>query len=83
MAQVERGDELGTMDRDVVRSRGGPLHVRTPLIISKPMSEVLGRDVYLKLDALQPSGSFKLRGIGYTCQKAIAEGRPPPTRRRM
>lgn len=74
MAQVERGDELGTMDRAVVRSRGGPLHVRTPLIISKPMSEVLGRDVYLKLDALQPSGSFKLRGIGYTCQKAIAEG---------
>lgn len=74
MARVERGDELGTMDRAVVRSRGGPLHVRTPLIISKPMSEVLGRDVYLKLDALQPSGSFKLRGIGYTCQKAIAEG---------
>ena len=74
MAQVERRDELGTMDRAVVRSRGGPLHVRTPLIISKPMSEVLGRDVYLKLDALQPSGSFKLRGIGYTCQKAIAEG---------
>ena len=73
-ARVERGDELGTMDRAVVRSRGGPLHVRTPLIISKPMSEVLGRDVYLKLDALQPSGSFKLRGIGYTCQKAIAEG---------
>ena len=30
--------------------------------------------MYIKLDALQPSGSFKLRGIGYTCQKAIAEG---------
>ena len=38
------------------------------------MSALLGRDVYLKLDAMQPSGSFKLRGIGYTCQKAIAEG---------
>lgn len=30
--------------------------------------------MYLKLDALQPSGSFKLRGIGYTCQKALREG---------
>ena len=30
--------------------------------------------MYIKLDALQPSGSFKLRGIGYTCQKAISEG---------
>ena len=30
--------------------------------------------MYIKLDALQPSGSFKLRGIGYTCQKAVAEG---------
>ena len=37
-------------------------------------SERLGTDVYIKLDALQPSGSFKLRGIGYTCQKAVAEG---------
>ena len=37
-------------------------------------SERLGKDVYIKLDALQPSGSFKLRGIGYTCQKAIGEG---------
>ena len=46
--------------------------MRTPLIVSKPMSALLGRDVYLKLDAMQPSGSFKLRGIGYTCQKAIA-----------
>ena len=67
-------DDLGTCDRTVLASKGGPLHVRTPLIVSKPMSALLGRDVYLKLDAMQPSGSFKLRGIGYTCQKAIAEG---------
>ena len=95
---------LGTMKPEIVAD--GVLHVRTPLIISKPMrcasphhrptpplpsttdrsdpltasptpdirSERLGKDVYIKLDALQPSGSFKLRGIGYTCQKAVAEG---------
>ena len=26
--------------------------------------------VYLKLDNLQPSGSFKIRGIGRTCEQA-------------
>jgi len=42
--------------------------------LSRPMSERLGKDVYIKLDALQPSGSFKLRGIGYACQKAVRDG---------
>lgn len=65
-------DALGTMDRDVVAD--GVLHVHTPLLFSRPMSDLLGRDVYVKLDAFQPSGSFKLRGIGYTCQKALREG---------
>lgn len=37
-------------------------------------SELLGKEVYIKLDAMQPSGSFKLRGIGYTCQKALRRG---------
>ena len=50
-------DDLGTMLPAVVAA--GALHIRTPLIISKPMSELLGKDVYIKLDALQPSGSFK------------------------
>jgi threonine dehydratase len=30
--------------------------------------------VLLKLECLQPSGSFKIRGIGATCQKASADG---------
>ena len=30
--------------------------------------------VLLKLDSIQPSGSFKIRGIGRTCQAALAEG---------
>lgn len=71
MASAAR-DALGTMDRDVVAD--GVLHVHTPLLFSRPMSDLLGRDVYIKLDPFQPSGSFKLRGIGYTCQKALKHG---------
>ena len=71
MASAAR-DALGTMDRDVVED--GVLHVHTPLLFSRPMSDLAGRDVYIKLDAFQPSGSFKLRGIGYACQKALREG---------
>jgi threonine dehydratase len=38
-------------------------HVRrTPLERSAPLSDELGRDVYLKLECLQRTGSFKLRG---------------------
>ena len=28
----------------------------------------------LKLDNLQPPGSFKIRGIGHTCQEAVRNG---------
>lgn len=45
------------------------LHVNTPLVKAAEASRRLGRDVYLKLENLQPSGSFKLRGIGYLAQK--------------
>ncbi|MEZ5418798.1 MAG: pyridoxal-phosphate dependent enzyme [Vicinamibacterales bacterium] len=45
-----------------------PLHVDTPLLESLPLSLAAGRGVWLKLDALQPSGSFKLRGIGHACE---------------
>lgn len=33
-----------------------------------------GLDVWLKLDNLQPSGSFKLRGIGHACEAYLARG---------
>eukprot|EP00039_Didymoeca_costata_P030278 m.28745 g.28745 ORF g.28745 m.28745 type:complete len:312 (-) comp8030_c0_seq1:1960-2895(-) len=50
------------------------LHVRTPLIKSIPLSAKYGASVFLKLDNLQPSGSFKIRGIGKTVQNAVAKG---------
>lgn len=43
------------------------LHVRTPLVYSEPLSARTGHAVYLKLESSQPSGSFKLRGVGRMC----------------
>ncbi|WP_151883902.1 pyridoxal-phosphate dependent enzyme [Pseudomonas putida] len=50
------------------------LHIHTPLIESRSLSMVAGRNVWLKLDALQPCGSFKLRGVGHACEVHQARG---------
>jgi L-serine/L-threonine ammonia-lyase len=52
----------------------GILHEHTPLWISRPMSDVVGAPVYLKMEALQPVGSFKLRGMGAACVDACSNG---------
>lgn len=44
------------------------LHINTPLIESRYLSARTKRSIWLKLDALQPSGSFKLRGVGHACE---------------
>lgn len=51
-----------------------PLHIVTPLIESRPLSLTAQRPVRLKLEALQPPGSFKLRGIGLACETHKARG---------
>lgn len=51
-----------------------PLHVRTPLLRHPQASARAGREVWLKLEALQPSGSFKIRGVGALCEAAVAGG---------
>lgn len=51
-----------------------PLHVITPLWYSRRLELNIGKSVYLKMEALQPSGSFKLRGIGRLCQCYAEEG---------
>ncbi|KAM7196457.1 Tryptophan synthase beta subunit-like PLP-dependent enzyme [Rhypophila sp. PSN 637] len=38
--------------------------IETPLIPSVPLSRIAGCNIFLKLENLQPSGSFKSRGIG-------------------
>lgn len=50
------------------------LYIETPLIESCPLSCLLGASVSLKLEALQPSGSFKNRGIGHLCQEYARQG---------
>ncbi len=52
-----------------------PLHLDTPLLRSTPLSSRTGRTVLLKMDALQPPGSFKIRGIGAACETYAAEGK--------
>ena len=51
-----------------------PLHIQTPLLLHRRLSTALGKSVWLKMDNAQPSGSFKLRGIGLLCQRAVASG---------
>uniref|UniRef100_A0A8C8JJ47 L-serine ammonia-lyase n=1 Tax=Oncorhynchus tshawytscha TaxID=74940 RepID=A0A8C8JJ47_ONCTS len=46
----------------------GSLHVATPLRESLALTKVAGTSVYLKLDSSQPTGSFKIRGIGHLCK---------------
>ena len=51
-----------------------PLHIETPLIESRPLSSHAGRSVLLKLEAVQPPGSFKIRGLGFACQDYARRG---------
>ena len=50
------------------------LHVETPLLESIPLSRLSGKRVFLKMEALQPAGSFKIRGIGKLCEEAAKKG---------
>jgi L-serine/L-threonine ammonia-lyase len=49
------------------------LHVNTPLLRAAP-GLFEHPEVWLKMDALQPSGSFKLRGVGRLVQQSAADG---------
>jgi L-serine/L-threonine ammonia-lyase len=50
------------------------LHIHTPLLESGAMAARAGQSVWLKMDALQPCGSFKLRGIGHACEEYVRRG---------
>lgn len=51
-----------------------PLHINTPLIRSSALSKSLNKNVWLKIDALQPSGSFKMRGVALACETYLKQG---------
>lgn len=50
------------------------LYIETPLLESSLLSNILGIPVFLKMEALQPSGSFKNRGIGHMCMTYAEQG---------
>lgn len=50
-------------------------HVHTPLLHSVRMSRALGCTVYAKMDCMQPSGSFKDRGMGVLISRLVDEGK--------
>eukprot|EP00040_Diaphanoeca_grandis_P011002 m.56320 g.56320 ORF g.56320 m.56320 type:complete len:322 (-) comp22231_c0_seq1:6-971(-) len=50
------------------------LHLWTPCFKSVPLSKRMNANVFVKMDCMQPSGSFKLRGIGRVVENAIAQG---------
>jgi L-serine/L-threonine ammonia-lyase len=50
------------------------LHIATPLLPSNAFDPGPGQQVWLKMETLQPSGSFKLRGIGHACEVYAARG---------
>ena len=53
---------LTLKDIEEARARQSGVVLHTPLIYSHTLSRLSGREVYLKLENLQTTGSFKLRG---------------------
>ena len=59
---------LVTIDTKMKHGKIYNFRFQTPLIESPKISEICQRKVVLKLDNLQPAGSFKIRGIGHLIQ---------------
>ncbi|KAM5237749.1 serine dehydratase-like [Ctenodactylus gundi] len=55
-------------------AQGAPFHIVTPLLESRALSQVTGTAVFLKCENMQPTGSFKIRGIGHFCQEMARQG---------
>ena len=51
-----------------------PLHIRTPLLESHALTAATDSEVWVKLESAQPSGSFKIRGIGHACRTYVERG---------
>ncbi|MBS0362071.1 MAG: pyridoxal-phosphate dependent enzyme [Proteobacteria bacterium] len=50
-----------------------PLHLVTPYWPHRGLPDT-GRETWVKMDAYQPTGSFKIRGVGHLCQTLAGEG---------
>ena len=59
---MESPDSISVHDIYLARKSIAPLIRRTPLVISPSLTEYAGLPVYLKLENLQETGAFKIRG---------------------
>jgi len=50
------------------------LYHHTPLLRHTRLSRSINKSVWLKMENTQPSGSFKMRGLGVLCQRAAQRG---------
>jgi len=50
------------------------IHIQTPLLQSLSVGRQLPAKVWLKMEAMQPCGSFKARGVGYACTEYVNRG---------
>lgn len=53
---------IGLKDIETSRMRISPYIHKTPLTYSQSFSDLTGKDIYLKFENLQKTGSFKIRG---------------------
>jgi threonine dehydratase len=69
--------DSGVTLRDVYRARRriAGIAVRTPLIESPKLADLVDAPVYLKLENLQPTGAFKIRGAANKLQSLSEEER--------
>ena len=51
-----------------------PLHLVTPYWPLRGLEPRAGRETWVKMDSHQPTGSFKIRGIGLLCQRLRDKG---------
>ena len=62
-------------DVEAAAARIGAHIVRTPFVSSQKLSERTGAEVWLKLETMQPTGSFKIRGATNAIAR-LRESRP-------
>ena len=71
-APASPADDTGDV---AAAARAQGLFARTPLVPSAPLTSLCaGRPVFLKMDGLQASGSFKDRGMAHLCHALHAGG---------
>ena len=66
---------LTLADLEAARARIAAAVLATPLWLNDPLSRELAVPIHFKLENLQPTGSFKLRGATHKIDRLLASGR--------